>query len=182
MPVSQDMIYAAAALTCAGLAAVCDVRERRIPNWLTGPALLVGLLLHLALGGPAQAGWALLAALIAGGIFMVFYIAGGMGAGDVKLIAALAALTGMQDVKVLLLATVITGAVFAIAMATWRGALRKTAGNVLVLVAHHRSNGLEAHPELNVANKSTLRLPYALPIAVGCAIAVGSHVIAGVAR
>jgi prepilin peptidase CpaA len=182
MPISHETIYATAALACAGVAVVFDLRERRIPNWLTGPALLFGLVLHLMLGGFAQLGWSLAAALIAGTVFMVFYVAGGMGAGDVKLIAALAAIAGIADVANLLLATVIAGGVFAVALAAYRGALRRTLGNVVALAVHHRVNGLTAHPELNVSNRTALRLPYALPIALGCVIATGAHLLTGAGR
>ena len=40
--------------------------------------------------------------------------------------------------------------------------------NVGTVIAHHQRRGLVPHPELNVTNASTLRLPYALPIAAGC--------------
>jgi prepilin peptidase CpaA len=182
MPVPHETIYAAAALGCASLAAVLDVRSRRIPNWLTGPALLFGLGLHLALGGACQLGWSAASALIAGAVFVVFYIAGGMGAGDVKLMAALASIAGIENVTNLLLASVIIGAVFAIALALSRGALRQTLGNVVAIVVHHRINGLAAHPELNVTNQKTLRLPYAVPIAMGCLFATGAHLFTRLPR
>lgn len=182
MPIPQQMIYATAALACAAVAAACDVRERRIPNWLTGPALFLGLGLHFVLGGAAQCGWTLLGAVIAGGIFMVFYAAGGMGAGDVKLMAALAAIVGPSNVAMLLIATVIAGGVFAVGFALYRGALRQTLGNVIAIAVHHRVNGFAEHPELNVRNESTLRLPYAVPIAVGCIVATGAQLFARMPR
>src|ERR1700743_2106458 len=99
MLVHSQSIYATAALTCATVASVSDIRERKIPNWLTGPALLTGLVLHLCLDGLHGLGASALAAAIAGGIFLLFYIAGGMGAGDVKLMAALGALSASGDVR-----------------------------------------------------------------------------------
>lgn len=182
MSVIQPPPAAIALVGCALIAAVFDVRERRIPNKLTGPAFLAGLLLHLVVGGFAGAGWALVAGLIAGGIFMMLHLAGGMGAGDVKLMAALGCIAGMSDVKSLLLATVIAGAVFAICMALSRGALGRTLRNVFQLVQHHRTNGLVAHPELHVRNEKTLRLPYAVPMAVAAALVFAAHLFPEVAR
>lgn len=176
MPVPQGLIYATAALICAGLATVSDFRERKIPNRLTGPALLFGMLLHLILDGVHSLGASTLAALIAGGIFLLFYIAGGMGAGDVKLMAALASLSATGDVVKLLIATMIFGALFALTLAIWRGALRRTMRNMFVLLAHHTQNGIAAHPELNVSNDTTLRLPYAMPMAVAAALVFIGHV------
>ena len=163
-----ELTYSGCALTCAIIAAITDVRERRIPNLLTGPAILFGLLLHLTLGGFAQLGWSLLAGLTAGGIFLLFFIAGGMGAGDVKLIAAIGCISGISSVRELLVATVIIGAVFALGLALARGRMTQLFKNVFQLLGHHSSHGLVEHPELNVRNRSMLRLPYALPIAAGC--------------
>ena len=182
MTVSHEILYDTALFGCSVLAAIFDIRERRIPNKLVGFVLPGGILLHLALEGPTQACWAGLAALIGGAAFMVFHLAGGMGAGDVKLMAALASVAGISDVKNLLIATVLTGAVFALALAAWRGALRRTLANVLVLVMHHRSHGLAVHPELNVSNTATLRLPYAVPMAVACGWLLSTHLISGGVR
>ena len=167
---SGEILYMECALLCAGVAAFTDLRSRRIPNWLTGPALLGGLLLHLAIGGPLQALWALLSGFIAGAVFLVFFLAGGMGAGDVKLISALATIAGLASVRDLLLSTVIAGALFALVFAALRGQLRHTLRNVVTLIGHHQTHGLEPHAELNVRNGSNLRLPYALPIAAGCGV------------
>jgi prepilin peptidase CpaA len=40
--------------------------------------------------------------------------------------------------------------------------------NVAVLATHHSREGLQPHPDLNISNNQTLRLPYALAIAGGC--------------
>jgi prepilin peptidase CpaA len=119
-------------------------------------------------GGPAELGLSALAGLIAGGVFLLFFLAGGMGAGDVKLMTAVGCLAGAANIKDVLISTVLIGAVMGIALAVYRGRLRQTLGNVLTLVQHHHAEGLEAHPEINVRNATTLRLPYALPIAAGC--------------
>lgn len=171
MAISPQTIYLTAALICASVASLHDLRSRRIPNLLTGPAILFGLLLHLVLGGPAQLGLSALAGLIAGGIFLLFFVAGGMGAGDVKLMAAVGCLAGTTYLAQVLIATVLVGAVMGIALALYRGRLRQTIGNVVTLVQHHSSEGLSTHPDLNVKNDSGLRLPYALPIAAGCLVA-----------
>jgi prepilin peptidase CpaA len=171
-----EVIYGSAALLCASIAAVCDVRTRRIPNLLTGPAVLLGLLLHLTLGGPGQAGWAFAGGLIGGGVFLVFYLAGGMGAGDVKLMAAVACLAGAHSVPHLLVATAIMGGMLALVLAACKGRLRQTFLNAGALFVHHRAEGLKPHPVLNLQNAATLRLPYALAVAAGCLVTFCSEV------
>lgn len=165
-----DLIYMEAACICAGIAAVTDLRSRRIPNWLTGSGVLVGLGMHLAHGGFAGAGWALLAGLVGGAIFFLFFVAGGMGAGDVKLMAALGCLVGHHAVLHLLVATALLGALAAVLTAVANGRLRQTFAQVGELVAHHQAHGLRNHPDFNVTNSSMLRLPYAVPILGGCLV------------
>ena len=168
----KHLFFAGTALVCAAVASIFDVRERRIPNRLTASSLLAGLLLHLALGGWHDLGSAALAALTAGGIFLIFFMAGGMGAGDVKLMAAIGAITGLASLQMLILVTVLAGAVFALVLAGFHGRLRQTLRNVATLIAHHGSRGLTPHPEMNLSNERTLRLPFALPIAAGCLFTV----------
>jgi len=179
MVVSVELVYAGGALLCAGVAAVHDLKDRRIPNLLTGPALALGLMLHLALGGWAQLGWSFAAAAIGGGVFLLFHVGGGMGAGDVKLMAAVGAIAGISSIREVLLATVLIGGVFALALAVYRGRVRETLRNVVALLGHHQRNGLRAHPELNLASGSGLKLPYAVPVALGCLYSLGMQMPGG---
>lgn len=165
-----ELMYPAAAVVCASAGAACDVRSRRVPNFLTLPGIVCGLLLHLFWGGWAQLGLSVAAGLICGLLFLFFWLAGGMGAGDVKLITAVGCLAGLTHVVPLLVSTALTGGVMGIAMALWRGRLKNTLLNVGALAVHHRFEGLTPHPSLNVMNSQTLRLPYAVPIAIGCAM------------
>jgi prepilin peptidase CpaA len=170
MVITPQTTYMEAALVCASIASLYDLRTRRIPNKLTLPAILFGLALHLVRGGPVELGLSALAGLIAGGVFLLFFLAGGMGAGDVKLMTAVGCLLGTGHIKDVLISTVLIGAVMGIALAIYRGRFLQTLGNVFTLVQHHRVSGLAEHPELNVRNPTSLRLPYALPIAAGCLI------------
>ncbi|HEX4037288.1 MAG TPA: A24 family peptidase [Acidobacteriaceae bacterium] len=165
----SEWLYPTIALACALTGAVFDVRSRRIPNFITLPGILFGLLLHLLLGGWKQMAFAALAGLICGGLFLIFWLAGGMGAGDVKLMAAVAAIAGMPLVTYLLILTALAGGVMALGMALWRGRLKETIQNVGALALHHRLEGLSPHPELNLGNARTLRLPYALAVVAGMA-------------
>jgi len=170
MAIDSQTTYMVAALVCASIASFYDLRTRRIPNKLTLCAIVCGLILHTVKDGPAGLGLSALAGLIGGGIFLLFFMAGGMGGGDVKLMAAIGCLVGTGNIKDVLISTVIIGAVMGIALALYRGQLRQIAGNVVKLVKHHNAVGLAAHPEINVKNQNSLRLPYALPIAAGCLV------------
>lgn len=170
MQIELEFVYPAAASVCALIGSVFDVKSRRVPNFLTGPAILFGLALHLSLGGWHDLLNSVAAGLICGLVFLVFYLAGGMGAGDVKLITAVGCLSGLHYIAFILALTGIAGGIMALGLALMRGRLKETFLNVVSLVAHHRSEGLTPHPEINVLNSSTLRLPYALAIMAGCAL------------
>jgi prepilin peptidase CpaA len=164
----QELTSTACALLCASIASIHDIRERRIPNLLCAIAMVCGLALHTGLAGWHGLGDSALAGLLAGGLSLVFWIAGGMGAGDVKLMAAVGCLTGFPPLHMVLSATVIAGGIFALALSAYHGRLRETVRNVAVLIAHHQREGLTPHPELNVRGSRTLSIPFALPIAAGC--------------
>jgi len=162
-----DIAYAVASFACAGIGAIFDVRTRRIPNWLTGAGILTGLLLHLLLGGWRAMGGAALGGLIAGTVFLIFYLGGGMGAGDVKLIVAVCCLAGLHGVASVLLGTALIGGLRAIVLALVHHRLKETFANMGRLMIYHGRSGLRPHPDLNLSNPRTLRLPYGLAIAAG---------------
>lgn len=162
-----ELTYPAAAVACAVAGSVFDVKSRRIPNFITFPSMLLGLAMHLAIGGWHQLLSSLAAGLICGVAFLVFYIAGGMGAGDVKLMAAVGFIAGLPHVAYLLVLTALAGGVMAVGLAVYRGRLQQTIMNVGALAQHHSHEGLQPHPDLNVLNNDTLRLPYGLAIAAG---------------
>jgi prepilin peptidase CpaA len=155
------------ALAVAVAAAVIDVQQRRIPNWLTYPALGMGLLLRTYYFGWQGLLTALAGCLLAGGTVFLFYFVRAMGAGDLKLLAALGAMVGPRHALVILMGTALAGGVMALIYATHRGQLWSTLFNVGTVMKFHLSSGLQAHPEANLDNPDALRMPYGLPIAAG---------------
>lgn len=112
-----------------GLAAsIEDLALRRISNWIPLAGLVSGLAWHCA-----TSGWrgALTAALGAGagfGVFLVFYILGGMGGGDIKLMAGLGSLLGPGRLLEAALWTAAAGGLMALGYLAWRALGRKLAG------------------------------------------------------
>jgi prepilin peptidase CpaA len=167
-----EFAFPAGSLVCATISAVYDVRSRRIPNFITLPAIGFGLLLHAVFGGWRQLVTAAAGGLICGLIFLVFYLAGGMGAGDVKLITAVGCMSGFPLIGYLLLLTAVAGGVMAIALALHRRQLMETWHNMRILAVHHKTMGLTPHAQFNISNERTLRLPYALAIAAGSGLSL----------
>ncbi len=165
-----DRVFILTALACALIGATCDVRSHRIPNWLTGTGVVLGLAVHLSLQGWMGLWTSMLAGVVGGAVFLLFYLGGGMGAGDVKLMAAVSVLTGLSHVGEVLIATTLLGGVFALVFALFRGRLRAVLANVVTLLTYHGKAGLTPHPELNITNPLTLRLPYGIAVAAGAAV------------
>jgi prepilin peptidase CpaA len=172
MKLSSECIFVLLASLCASAGAVLDARTRRIPNLLTGSSIAFGLLLHLEMGGWRQMGMAAAAGLLGGAVFFIFFVVGGMGAGDVKLMAAVSVIAGFGHLEAIFLAIALTGGVFALVLAIAMGRLKATLLNVGSLIQHHAASGVLPHPDLNLSNPQSLRLPYGVPIAVGCWIVV----------
>jgi leader peptidase (prepilin peptidase) / N-methyltransferase len=82
-----------------------DIRQRRLPNWLTIPGFVVVLAAAAVTGhgGPALAGSVALAA-----VYLAMHLVNpaSMGAGDVKLALALGGLTGCHGADVWTLAAI----------------------------------------------------------------------------
>ncbi|MEO8029130.1 MAG: A24 family peptidase [Bryobacteraceae bacterium] len=145
------------------VAAVTDVRTRRIPNLLTLPALVAGLAANAMLGGVAGLGRG------AAGVLVAVLVLGGfcwfrtMGFGDLKLCAAVGAWIGPGELLFALLITAMAGGVMAVAYALWKGKL----GVLLDRSANiGRSSGTEASAH-DLHSPGALAIPYAPAIAFG---------------
>jgi prepilin peptidase CpaA len=80
-----------------GVAAVSDdLARRQISNWIPAAAFCAGLVLKTAQEGWRGAGSSLLGAAAGAAVFLVFYLAGGMGGGDIKLMAGFGAVLGTK--------------------------------------------------------------------------------------
>ncbi len=117
-----SVVIASAFGTLAAISLV-DIRERRIPNAWSYPAI-VGALAAAATAGPATLALGVAGAVVAGGYLLVFFILGRgrLGFGDVKLATLGGALVGLAGVPAFLLAGTLLGMVSALLLlATGRG-------------------------------------------------------------
>lgn len=120
-------------LLCVGVftlvAAICDLRFRRIPNRLTAPMCLAGIVYQVAFYGMDGLWASLLGFAVAFGILFVLWIIGSAGGGDVKLISALSTWLGwLMTLKVLLcsLIFVTTGTTGIVAVGMMSQGFRRT--------------------------------------------------------
>jgi len=170
-------ICLAGLLTLLFLAALSDLRERRIPNWLTAGAVALYpvylLVTPHAVAWLAALGLALLVGLVGLGLFMRELIGGG----DVKLIAALTLWAGLDHFAVFALVTALTGGVLGLAALwyqRWSPLIQAHLAGIGLATAVGRSErpapaDLEpgaGAPALPIA-AAPVTLPYGIAIAAG---------------
>ncbi len=147
------------------IAARADLRTRRIPNRLTGPALLLGLAVNVAVGGWHGLSTALIGMAVAGAVLLPGWLAGWMGAGDVKLMAAVGAWLGFPLALFAALAALIAGGLIALVVALRNGVLWKslqgTAGLATWLL--HASQGAS----LPRPATTGIRFPFGVAVMAG---------------
>lgn len=148
----------------AVLAARADVRARRIPNALTGPAIALALLAHFSFEGLGGLRGSLLGMLIAGGLLLPGWLLRFTGAGDVKLMAAVGAWFGFPHALMATLFALIAGGVVALVVAARRGILRPTLLNTAWLAAWVMRPGAVA---VTPPATSGVRFPFALAVLAG---------------
>lgn len=94
-----------------------DVRERRLPNWLTLPG---AVLIPVVAAAAGRGGTALAGALALSGLYLVMHLVAprSLGGGDVKLAVGLGAMTGAFGIDVWLLAALAAPLLTAV-LAVW---------------------------------------------------------------
>ena len=155
------------ALLASALGVIADVRSARIPNWLTGGALVAALLVRTFLAGWSAAAAGLAGAGIAGGVLFLPFVARGMGGGDVKLMAAVGAWVGVGHVLALIMSTAIAGGILALFYIAIHRRISATIWRVGQRLRFHLVSGIVPHPDVEASSASSLRLPYSLAIAAG---------------
>src|SRR5882672_8999911 len=125
------------------IAAVYDIRFRRIPNWLVLAGIFAGFVwnVYAAPGGAgtvSQVGAGLGRAAVGLGLgfilYFPLYLLRARGAGDVKLLAAVGCIIGPGNCFWVFLLTAVLGGVIALVLLLFRGRVRHTFFNVAWIV------------------------------------------------
>jgi prepilin peptidase CpaA len=153
-------------------AAAIDVRTRKIPNWLTLPACLVGIGLNFFHLGTTGLLSGLLGIVTGFSLLALVYLLGGMGAGDVKLLSAVGAFVGPCLVFYAFIWMALSGGVMAVALILAKKAVVKTGQNLKLLVTGWMLGSSGRHSNLTIQNQSLHKLTYGVAIATGTILAV----------
>lgn len=158
-------------LVCVALivAAWIDGKELRVPNWITFPMVLTGLIYNTWVGGWGGMGEGLLGMAVGLACLLPLYAVGGMGAGDVKLMAGVGAWLGWQPTLYAFFVTTIVGAVMAVAMVLWSKTFKRHYANfVMIFMEWTQIKNPKKLAEIAAERKPTMRLlPYGIPICIG---------------
>jgi len=147
------------------LAVYVELKEHRIPNWLTLSGMALGLLIAWLHG--TMMFWSSLGGLAIGfGFLFIFYVFGGVGGGDVKLMGAAGTLMGARLTMPALVYTAFIGAFLAVMMVIWRKDFWVRVGWGFKQLVFWRKRG-----EQPVA-PAPIAVPYGMAIALGCLLAL----------
>jgi prepilin peptidase CpaA len=185
-PLIQDRVVEVLVVLLMVVAAVYDIRFRRIPNRLVFPALLAGFVVNAGFGGWAG-GWsgfwaglghAGLGFAVAVAVYMPLYALHGMGGGDVKLAAALGAFVGWRLWVGILIFTGLIGGVLAVLLLIKSGRFRKTVRNTVYILWEmvHMRAPHQRNRDLDIASPTAFTLPHGAVMALGTLTLVGLRV------
>ena len=157
-------------LLILGTAIAFDLRWRKIPNWLTGPAILVSLGLHTVMNQLSGLVFSLEGAAVGLGVFVILYMCGWMGAGDVKLFAAVGSFLGPAQTISAAIIIALVGGLLALVVLGFHQGWRKTGlwlwSYVQVMVLTRSAKGLTP------VQGAPPKVPYAVAIGLGT---IGSY-------
>ncbi len=154
------------------VAAVTDWRQRKIYNWLTYPAFLIGLILHTAAFGFSGLAAGLLTGFGVVFIGLIILPFGWLGGGDIKLLAVIGATLGPWPLYEIFAYAVFVGFVMAICLSLINGylwELIKKLGRFLRSLFWSVSTQTNLTEKLETDERGYL--PFAIPILIGAVFA-----------
>jgi len=163
------------------VAALGDLKEKRIPNALTFPVLIIGLIWSAWFGGLAGLAEAAGACALLALPYIILFLFFGGGAGDAKLMGAIGAWLGLRQGLTVLACVAIVGGILAIAKAISQKRLKFVLTSVFVsffgLILYlltHRTMKL-ADEQTEIRQSGELDVPYGVAIFAG--VCAGGGVI-----
>jgi len=147
------------------LAALLDWRSRRIPNWLTVPGLLSGVVVHALIAGWHGALFALEGAGLALILLLPLVALRALGAGDWKLMGAVGAFVGPVMFLFVLMGSILPSGLMSIVQVYRTGRVMETLKNMVTLVRGFFTFGLKKNPQISLDNPRLLKLPFGVAVA-----------------
>lgn len=146
-------------------AGITDLRWRRIPNWLTFPAAVIALILHVAAGGWPGAKLSLLGAALGLGVLLPFVLLRSLGGGDWKLVGGLGAFFGPTRLITVLIYTLLINGLMALVLIIAKKRVGKTLRNLGAMIAAIVRLHMPG-PDLTIDNPEAAKVPFGVAAAV----------------
>ena len=161
----MKLVIMAGAVLLAAIAGWTDWRSRRIPNWLTVPAFVLGVAANTVLSGWSGLKESLLGTSVAFALLLPFLLLRSMGGGDLKFAVALGAFIGPGRLVDILIGSVFVAGVMALALVIYKRRLLETLrniGHILVSLVTFRLPG----SHLTIDNPNALTIPKGVAMAL----------------
>lgn len=151
------------------LAAWIDGRELKVPNWITFPMILSGLVYQTYVGGVEGFGAGILGMCVGLLTLLPLYAVGGMGAGDVKLMAGIGAWVGWEITFAAFCVSVVVGAIMAVIMVLSKKKMSHHYQQFLLILSEWMviKNPYELSKIAAERKPRMMLLPYGIPICIG---------------
>jgi prepilin peptidase CpaA len=155
-------------------AGVTDLRWRRIPNWLTYPAIPGAVILHAIAGGWPGARLSLLGTALGLGLLLPFVLIRSLGGGDWKLVGGMGAFFGVQRLITVLILTLLINGFMAICMVIWKRRVGQTLRNLGRMTAAFFSLHLPG-TDLTIDNPEAVKVPFGVAAAIAVLLYTASQ-------
>ncbi|MBO1265987.1 prepilin peptidase [Proteiniclasticum sp. SCR006] len=175
----MDFIMTMLLLILLSLAVYHDLKFRKVPNKITVPMALAGILLSVLHSGLEGLVFSIVGHVFGLLIFIIPYMMGGMGAGDVKLMASIGALMGWRFTMWTALGAALAGGLMVVLYMTYKKELGNTllkAVGILLIPLGKRIYEKTFSPKIlkmvsyfenKQSRSSAVYIPYAVAIATG---------------
>lgn len=162
------------AVLLAAVAGFTDLRNRRIPNWLTVSGLVAGVAVRAFFQGWPGVKTSLLGVLLGLGFLLPFVLLRSLGAGDWKLAGALGAFAGPALLTDLLIGSIFVAGLMAAGLVIYKRRVGQTVrniGHILISLVTFRL------PETRVSldNPDALKVPYGVALASTVMLYAAAH-------
>lgn len=170
----MEIAFAGCGLLVA-TAFVTDIKSMKIPNMLTLPAILCGMIYHLINTGWSGVMFSGKGLVVGFGILLVMHWMGAVGAGDVKLFGGIGAWTGTLFTIQSLIYSILFAGFIGIVILLWRRETLVRLRKVIRVIV-----GLFVHKDtvmLRMMSKEQIRFPFMLAVVPGiiCAYLYGLY-------
>lgn len=152
-------------------ASALDLLYSRIPNLLTYPFMVGGILYHTSMEGLEGFVFSLEGLGLGIALLLVIYLAGGMGAGDVKLMGAIGSFLGPAGVFKAFLISAAIGGLYAVLLIVINGKSGEYMNKIVCSFKYFlftRTVGVMSPP----LNGAVPRMRYGVAVAIGTALSI----------